>query len=296
MVTYIENVWQTLFLKKLIIKLTYWRTMKKVLKALVKLLNRFTKYKINITKKTQYFGEGTKINLGSGGYDIDGWINLDYDSDWYNTTQGEYITYDIRSDNIPFSSNSVDLVYCSHVIEHLEDNHIKRMFNEVFRVLKQGGIFRICCPDAKFLYEMTINFPEFWKWRENWFNGKNSINHDENPSNFDYLIREIATQKSRFYIHGQNILGKNEIEELKSKNYMEVMSSLTRNLTFRESYPGDHVNYWDNNKATDFLEASGFNLKDIIASKYRGSICEEMRSQIFDQTAPWMSLYMEARK
>ncbi len=48
---------------------------------------------------------------------------------------------------IPFASNSVDAVYHSHMLEHLDKNTALEFLNEVKRVLKTGGIHRIVVPD-----------------------------------------------------------------------------------------------------------------------------------------------------
>ena len=63
------------------------------------------------------------INVGSGDWEAEGWINLDYPTIWYSNVQSKHkITpYDIRKDKLPFEDNSVDRIYCSHVIEHIEE-------------------------------------------------------------------------------------------------------------------------------------------------------------------------------
>ena len=46
---------------------------------------------------------------------------------------------------IPLDSNSVDIVFCSDVIEHLEDP--RQAFREIHRVLKPGGAFIAWTPN-----------------------------------------------------------------------------------------------------------------------------------------------------
>lgn len=64
----------------------------------------------------------------------------------------EYITTDLNSPlatvkadicNLPFPSNSFDIIFCNHVLEHIPD-HLKAL-SELFRVLKPGGwgIFQV---------------------------------------------------------------------------------------------------------------------------------------------------------
>lgn len=66
--------------------------------------------------------------------------NLDY------TTADLYAPHvDVKADicNLPFADNSFDVVFCNHVLEHIEDD--KKAMQELFRVLKSGGfgIFQI---------------------------------------------------------------------------------------------------------------------------------------------------------
>lgn len=66
--------------------------------------------------------------------------NLDY------TTADLYSPIvDIKADilDLPFEDNSFDLIFCNHVLEHIEDDH--KAMTELYRVLKKDGmgIFQI---------------------------------------------------------------------------------------------------------------------------------------------------------
>lgn len=50
---------------------------------------------------------------------------------------------------LSFSSNSVDVVYHSHLLEHLDREIARTFLSEVLRVLKPGGIQRIVVPDME---------------------------------------------------------------------------------------------------------------------------------------------------
>ncbi len=56
---------------------------------------------------------------------------------------------------IPFKGDLFDLVYCSHVLEHMPDQFkAYDLVSEVYRVLKNGGYFVILYPDIRyFKYE-----------------------------------------------------------------------------------------------------------------------------------------------
>lgn len=50
---------------------------------------------------------------------------------------------------LPFDSDSIDVVYHSHLLEHLDRDLAKNFLLEVKRVLKLGGIQRIVVPDLE---------------------------------------------------------------------------------------------------------------------------------------------------
>lgn len=50
---------------------------------------------------------------------------------------------------LPFASDSIDVVYQSHLLEHLDKDIAKVFLLEVKRVLKPGGIQRIVVPDLE---------------------------------------------------------------------------------------------------------------------------------------------------
>jgi predicted SAM-dependent methyltransferase len=48
---------------------------------------------------------------------------------------------------LPFANDQVDFLYASHVVEHLFRSDAQRLFGEAHRVLRPGGVLRICVPD-----------------------------------------------------------------------------------------------------------------------------------------------------
>jgi SAM-dependent methyltransferase len=63
---------------------------------------------------------------------------------------GHLLAHDL-SKGIPFDSGSVDAVYHSHVLEHLDRSIARSFLEETRRVLKPGGLCRIVVPDFEFL-------------------------------------------------------------------------------------------------------------------------------------------------
>ena len=235
----------------------------------------------------------TMLNIGSGDWFCKGWTNLDHPSEWYANAQKKhtFVPYDIRNDLIPFADDSVDVIYCSHVIEHIENIHIQKMFHECFRVLKQGGVMRIACPDAEFLYEISKLDTDYWTCMKAW--AKRSCIHQDTVRNVDYLVANIAAPKMLQYKYSTN--SDDYMREFETLDMYGFFEFLTHDLTFREDYPGDHINYWTFEKAKKMLMDAGFGT--VIRSKHGCSCITEMRNTVlFDVTRPNLSLYVEVIK
>ena len=60
------------------------------------------------------------------------------------------LIHDLRK-KLPFPDRSVDYVYTSHVLEHLAAADAPKLIEEVFRVLKPGGMVRLVVPDLAYV-------------------------------------------------------------------------------------------------------------------------------------------------
>jgi len=59
-----------------------------------------------------------------------------------------HIKHDVTKP-IPLNNNTVDIVQSEDVMEHIEYNLLKDSINEIYRILKPGGLFRLSMPDYK---------------------------------------------------------------------------------------------------------------------------------------------------
>ena len=50
---------------------------------------------------------------------------------------------------IPLPDGSLEVVYSSHVLEHLDSSETERFLAEIHRVLRPGGIIRLALPDLR---------------------------------------------------------------------------------------------------------------------------------------------------
>ena len=84
------------------------------------------------------------------------WVTVDID--------GSDIDHDFRSGKpLPFENNTIQLVFTSHMIEHLDERVCSNVFKEIFRLLKVGGVFRVEAPDLKkIILKYKSNDTEFF--------------------------------------------------------------------------------------------------------------------------------------
>lgn len=73
-----------------------------------------------------------KIQFCSGGNRLEGWENRDMDCD--------------ITKHLPYPDNYADMVFCEHGAEHISGPDCLRFFEGVQRILKPGGVFRVCIP------------------------------------------------------------------------------------------------------------------------------------------------------
>jgi SAM-dependent methyltransferase len=79
------------------------------------------------------------------------------------------LVHDLRK-GIPCPDRSVDAVYHSHVIEHIDRPFVGGFMQEIRRVLKPGGVHRIAAPDLErlakaYLADLTSECP-MMSWQE----------------------------------------------------------------------------------------------------------------------------------
>jgi SAM-dependent methyltransferase len=70
--------------------------------------------------------------------------------DAYSALQGNVLVCNLAG-GIPFDNESVDAVFHSHLLEHLDRDIGRRFTTEVRRVLKPDGVHRVVVPDLEIL-------------------------------------------------------------------------------------------------------------------------------------------------
>ncbi len=83
------------------------------------------------------------LNVGCGRRYRSGWTNVDF------AARGDaVIGHDILT-GLPFADQTFDVVYHSHVLEHIPKARALTFMQECCRVLRSGGILRVATPDLE---------------------------------------------------------------------------------------------------------------------------------------------------
>jgi SAM-dependent methyltransferase len=88
-----------------------------------------------------------KLHLGCGNKILDGFINIDV-----RPLEGVDIISDISKLDV-IEDETIDLIYCSHVLEHFGRNVYKKVLQNWYKKLKPGGVLRIAIPNFEVIVE-----------------------------------------------------------------------------------------------------------------------------------------------
>jgi predicted SAM-dependent methyltransferase len=185
------------------------------------------------------------INLGCGFHNHKDWTNVDFIS----TGEG-VIAHNLLA-GIPFDSNTFEVAYHSHVLEHFLKPDAERFIAECFRVLKNNGILRIAIPDLeqiarnyiKYLEESINQVPgasEKYNWtvlemldqtvRTVGGGGMAEYIKDESKNNDAFLLERNGKETSDLI---KNLRNKNQHSSYSKPSYTlkeRIKSKLTRML------------------------------------------------------------------
>ncbi|WP_071461734.1 class I SAM-dependent methyltransferase [Polynucleobacter asymbioticus] len=241
-----------------------------------------------------YSGRPVFINIGAGDFYHPWWINLDNPNFFYKSVQNKnMLVHDLAlSGDFPITTKSVDTYYCSHVIEHLNDIAVKKMFSEIYRTLKPGGAVRIVCPNMEYLYE---------QFRD----GDTSIVTQLRPWGVKYSSNHLSFLEHfcTLLVHSDDIQCRVKCDEalfyqrLNSMPIESFFNSYIEDLPIdsNKRMPQGHCNWFTFKKLVDLMHEVGFS--NISKSSFLQSKRVELRAPtLFDSTSPEISLYVEAVK
>ena len=214
-----------------------------------------------------------KLNLGCGSVRPEGWINTDsslnaniqkipligkrisklFNPVEYNSNNFRYMNLNKRW---VFADNSIDVVYASHLFEHLSLKSAALFMKEAYRCLKQGGVIRIVVPD---LYKISKKYIEDYESG----NGEAS----------NFIMWAINMHREGQY--GNPGLFKKMILEI-------------------QGYPHQHKFMYDEKSMINLFKISGFN--NIASLQYGISDLIECIGEVEGTRESYLSIYIEAIK
>ena len=159
------------------------------------------------------------LNFGCGSTFHPDWVNLDT-----APVSTQVIAHDLRR-GLPFADETFDVVYGSHVLEHLEPAEAIRLLNECFRVLKPNGIVRVVVPDLETIVRLYLTSLE----------GALAGNEDARVR-YDWMILELYDQTVRRSSGGE--MGIYLASKLDQKQASFVASRIGDEGTCRTAGPG----------------------------------------------------------
>lgn len=159
------------------------------------------------------------LNFGCGSTFHPDWVNLDA-----APVSTQVIAHDLRR-GFPFADETFDVVYGSHVLEHLEPAEAIRVLRECIRVLKPNGIVRVVVPDLETIVRLYLNSLE------------GALAGDKDAQvRYDWMILELYDQTVRKSSGGE--MGIYLASKLDQKQASFVASRIGDEGTCRTSGPG----------------------------------------------------------
>jgi SAM-dependent methyltransferase len=244
----------------------------------------------------------TFVNIGAGDFYKENWFSLDADTEHFRERHaearrnGRFIEHEITLEKqMPFDDNSVDLFYCSHVLEHFPQSTGEHLLEDVSRCLKPGGLIRIAVPDAALAFRAVRRSQfDYFAWNKVMNVGRDNVDA------VDHLILLLCGRKSvllddPFFSAEQKIAIKERVRDLLDKEapMVEVLNFIVEGADDLVNYT-NHVNWFDEEKLLNMLAAL---FTEAWRSSRNASLCVEMQNrELFDRTHPQMSLYVEAIK
>jgi SAM-dependent methyltransferase len=134
------------------------------------------------------------LNVGCGRRFHPAWENLDVAPHHRSVRRADIV------DGIPYPDQHFDVVYHSHVLEHIRPKDVPAFLRECHRVLKPGGITRIATPDleqlcAVYLQTLRASATDDHQWMVIELLDQ-TVREQSGGSMLEYLRRQPLTNES----------------------------------------------------------------------------------------------------
>jgi predicted SAM-dependent methyltransferase len=276
--------------------------LKVIKRKIIKLIAKSGYKTININPNSTKFVYEDKIdkeilylNVGAGSWFHPYWTNLDNPRSDYAKSLYANLNYDLTSgDSWPIKDNSLNIVYSSHTIEHLNDKFTLDLMKQAYKKLKSGGIIRLTCPDIDVLLDAYKRKDEYVFKVCNTQKLNIPLKYSIHQSLLLYFAGECCNGivSNKINITDEEI--QKEFKSLTNKDFLNKYTNMVTNK-FVKDYPKEHKTWFNAEKLLEMLKLAGF--EEVYKSAYMQSRSPILRNpNFFDNTHPDISVYVEAVK
>jgi predicted SAM-dependent methyltransferase len=226
------------------------------------------------------------------------WTNIDVDKSWKNdkyfpNTPEFNPEFDIAHDllsvkPIPVETSSAELIHSRFAVDRITDEAARYFFNEAYRILKKGGLFRIVSTNADLDFRAYLNNDkDYFYWLEK------SVSMEQ------AFLFHIVTQSSTLYHDNtsEKISDEQFRQLFKTSDYKESLNYCASkcSVEIHKNNRYDHLNWWNWKKYEEMLLLAGF--KSIYLSAPDQSASPVLRNNYyFDNDHNNVMMYVEAVK
>ncbi len=254
-------------------------------------------------QKRQFYNISAGGHFGfGGGINHPCWTNVDVVRRWKKGMGDSHkpslfnplldIAHDLLSiEPLPIESESAELVHSRLTIEHIPNDAAHRFFEEVWRILRVNGAFRVVAPNIDLDFRARArNDWRFFPWA---VPGEISIVQ----AIIIHVAKSVAESTSAAEGEQKRISDAQFLNLLETRGIEGALDFCTSqcSLELQKTYRSHHINWWNPTKLEKMLRAAGF--KTVYLSGAGQSCSPVLRNPAhFDNVyRPWM-MYMEAVK
>lgn len=134
-----------------------------------------------------------KLNLGCGQFIREGFVNIDF-----RRVKGVDRVLDV-SKPLPYDEGSIDMLFSSHIIEHIWWDKIEKVIEDWFRVLKKEGILEIWTVDFDLIVKNldSDDIYDFFMFQKQLFNIPEVGQRHVSAFNFKFLSKILKKKGFR---------------------------------------------------------------------------------------------------
>jgi ubiquinone/menaquinone biosynthesis C-methylase UbiE len=142
-----------------------------------------------------------KLNLGCGPDKKEGYIGVDKVK--LPTVD---VVHDLNNFPYPFEDNSVDEIYCSHILEHLDD--FNRVMEELWRICKPNALIVIKVPYYKSYLAFSDATHKVWFTEHSFdhFNDSHPLSNFYSKARFKILSKKLIAKRFTKYLPFKSFL------------------------------------------------------------------------------------------